>query len=95
VKLYVAFAIHSNGKVEREGSYQDKLSAILSACDLASMLNLYHRSGKAYDGKDKLVGRKYPQNHFDRILKRHDVALRKLMTAHKKSSGSEPCQSVK
>ena len=87
---YYAYAIHTNGKVEREGSYLEKIDAILSASDLSNMLNLYHRYAGKYAGTDELIGTKIPQKDIDDQLKRSEAAWKEYAIAHEKIFGRKP-----
>jgi hypothetical protein len=78
---YIAYAIHTNGKVEREGSYPEKINAILSASSLSDMLNLYHRYAGKYAGIDKLYGKKIPQKDIDDQLERSKLAWQEYKKA--------------
>jgi hypothetical protein len=81
---YIAYAIHTNGKVEREGSYPEKIDAILNASDLSNMLNLYHRYAGKYAGTDKLFGGKIPQKDIDDQLERSKLAWQGYQKAMRK-----------
>ena len=87
--LYYAYAVHTNGKVEREGSYPEKISAILAASDFVSSLNRLHRYAGKYKGIDKLVGRKIPQKDIDDQLERSRLAMIEYMKAHRRIFGTK------
>lgn len=77
--LFIAYAVHTSGKVEREGAYKDKIDGILNAHSFARILNQYHRYAGKYEGKDKLLGDPIPQEEIDATIDRHDKAWKVYM----------------
>lgn len=54
---FLAYAVHKNGKVEREGRYAKAFDAFLHAKSFVASLNRLHRYAGKYEGKDRLVGK--------------------------------------
>ena len=79
-----AFAVHTNGKVEKAAERPLLIDAVLSADELSNMLNLYHRSAGRYAGKDVRTGKKVRSDKIAGMLYRSAEALKVLMKAHKK-----------
>lgn len=84
---YIAYAIHSNGKVEREGCYREFSHAITAGGDLVRVLNLHHLYGGKYQGTDVLRGREIDPQKIESKSKVISAAIKKLVAANKRIFG--------
>jgi hypothetical protein len=86
---YIAYAVHTNGKVELAGHRSDFQSAVLCADELSNMLNRYHRYGGKYKGKDKLIGERVEHEKVKKELDFWHEKTKIFMKRHKEIFGDK------